>query len=734
MRSSKVLSFKLWPVVFVPSLVSLGLILHFSVLILHFSVEVPFWDEWDIPGHFYERFLDGTVGFRTFLLQHNEGRLVFPKLIFAAIGLTVGWKVRIFMLLSWFCLLLTFVLLLRFLLADNSKLKPFTFLCSALPLGLLLFSPAQSITQLWGSTLCMFMAPLCLVGCLWLQSTQVHYGLKVIWCATLSFISTFSFPVGMLCWFLGFPFFTIWIQGLKKMTHREKTRIAWWTGLYLMLALVTIGFYFWDYQKPAWHPSFGAVLRHPLLGLGFFLTWLGGPFTPGTKVSLPFAVACGIFISLGFLLLPLAVLKRQPRGDNFFVKSLHPWICLGAYGTIAGLATAAGRVPLGLEKALAWRYSTISLWVAIGLAGISCTIWHSLSNRPRDATKITSGIIIGILTCLAALSWYFGVHKMAHVNLKMRQNLLTIRLMDVLPYNPLFDRVHPLPNKVRLRARLFLQHGILDYDPVGDWIKGKIEAPDGDKAGWFQAERTEAESIRVEGWARLPNQGIPPDCVVLVRTNPSGSAEIITGLIMRVKRPDVVKALNNPRLLLSGFDDTLSIEVTEGEQLSMFAVDLDNQKAYRLSEIPSRSLFQSDKGHRRRLPILENGTVDCDSLGTWIRSKVEAPDGGDGGCFKLERIGQEGLRVEGWARLPNKERPPDCVILCRQGTMGKKEIIAGFILKVERPDVVEEKNNPRLRLSGFDEFLRLAVREEEEFSMFALNLRKQEAYRLFEAK
>jgi hypothetical protein len=565
------------PVVFIPAALALG-------LILYFSVEVPWGDEWNLPGRLYQRIVEGTVTYKDFFRLHAETRLAFPRLVFAAIGLTIGWKVRVFMFLSWCSVLLTLVFLLNLLPADDTEQNPFMLLYTGVLLSLLLFSPSQSITQLWGSALCVFIPPLCIAGCLLLQATRAPYGFKVIASAILSIISTFSFASGMMCWLLGCPLIGIWLNELAAMSRREKVRIAVWTALYLGIAVITVSFYFWDYKKPPHHPSFGVVLQDPLLGLAYFAAWLGAPFTFAGKSATVFAISVGVFILFGLSVSLLAVSKQRRVSEPGILASYYPWVSLTAYGIVSGLLTTVGRLGFGLKGALAWRYASISLWVTIGLVGFLCTLWYGRGDKPRNAAAVMFAIIIGAVSILAALSWVFGISRMQEVNDKMLQSRLSVRLIDVAPSNPLLTRVHSVPEWVRRRRRLLLAHGILDDDPMGGWLSGKLKAPDGDKAGWFRINRYNAQRIRATGWAMLPPRGIPPDCVILCRRDENGDLEVISGFLLKVTRPDVAKAQNNPRLLLSGFDYFLDIAVSEDEQFSMFAVDLEGRHAYKLSQ------------------------------------------------------------------------------------------------------------------------------------------------------
>src|SRR5438876_11379636 len=69
-----------------PSAIMLG-------LIAHYGVNVPFWDEWSLVS-FFEKAHDHALTFRDFVVQHNEHRIVFPKLIFLLLYRSSLWTPR----------------------------------------------------------------------------------------------------------------------------------------------------------------------------------------------------------------------------------------------------------------------------------------------------------------------------------------------------------------------------------------------------------------------------------------------------------------------------------------------------------------------------------------------------------------------------------------------------------------------------------------------------------------
>ena len=288
----------------------------------------------------------------------------------------------------------------------------------------------------------------------------------------------------------------------------------------------------------------------------------------------------------GLLLIALAVLgwKWRQRWDAALASAGYPWIALTLYGLILGLVTTLGRAGFGVEQALSSRYISNSLWVTIGVIGILYTVWAHGQGERRDAPSGSLGLVLGIVLILTALAWFEGYGEMQAAGRRSRLNLLTLRLIDLAPHNPLFDRLHPNPRRVSRRARFLIDHQVLEVDTVGHWVQDKVSAPDGG-GGFFKVVKQEEQEIQVSGWASLPGEGVPADWVLLSRASKQHKAQVVAGLMLTRKRPDVVRELENPRLLISGFREILRYEVAESDEFRMFAVDERNQRLYQLSEL-----------------------------------------------------------------------------------------------------------------------------------------------------
>ncbi len=590
---SRALSLKHILVILVPAFLALG-------LILQFAVDVPKEDEWKTPGAIYQHLIDDSLTIKDFFIQHTESRDTFPRLIFLAVGLMFGWQVTILMVLSWLCVVATLLVLLT-MLPPSLTQRPARFLPIGLLLGALLFSPAQWENQLWGIQLIFFLPPLCVALCLWVQSTRISYRYKVLVCAGLSLIATFSYANGMVCWLLGNPFLRTWFTEWPEAFLRERSKVLRWTAMYIILAVVTIGFYFWGFT---WSPNaYVLALQDPGLWLQFFASLVGAPFSQHANAQVMTATLVGLGIIL-VACLSLGIFIRQwiRSRDAVFVTSCYPWMCLFGYGLISILAVTSGRSKVGLEASLVSAYATVSLWFTIGLVGVMCVLWNIRSMKTHAVTNLIFSLPLGMLGLLTILAWVAGIDQMKLEHFKAQQRLLNLRLLPLTPSNPFFERHRSflLPELILHRFVLTSGHDLLPVEPMGTWIAERMENPDPGVAGSFiikapkdqdiaftpeeliRGLTIQDKAVQIEGWAMLPPQGVPPDFVILGKLDDSGTMQVITGFIPKVERSDIVGAFNNPNLRLSGFSDTVDATFLEFQGLMMFAVDLKNRKVYQL--------------------------------------------------------------------------------------------------------------------------------------------------------
>src|SRR5436305_1563087 len=174
----------LFALCFLPALVA------FHVMWTHW-VAVPFCDEWDTPGKQLASYYRGTLTFAELFSQHNEHRLLFPRLVWLPIAILTGaWDVRHEMMLT-FCFVsaasVSLYRLLRFSdLPIGARILAFGLM------NLLLFSPRQYESFLTGAQGQMFVPTFSLLFALLINLLRIPLRTKTILNAALALIGTYS--------------------------------------------------------------------------------------------------------------------------------------------------------------------------------------------------------------------------------------------------------------------------------------------------------------------------------------------------------------------------------------------------------------------------------------------------------------------------------------------------------------------------------------------------------------
>ncbi len=563
-----------------------------AVLIVQSWVNVPVWDDWDMPGLlFREYFVEGRFSWRQLFAQHNESRMVVPKLLMWVSALFTGWDTRVPMALSWACAVLIFIQLV-WLLRKTVRAAAASRWCFAAALSAVLFSTNQWENWLMSVQLVVFLPPLCLTSCLVVQRGALSYRTKVILCALLSLISTFSNSNGMLCWILGAPL--PWLshpEADRKLTKSAapKTASLKWMAIYVFSLIATAVVYFWDYTPPAGHPSLSFALEHPLAVAQYFIVWLGNPFCRGTNLDpLQAAFALGLLViaALAFLLF-LAWQRRQWLLSGPGWIQLHPWTMLTLYGLVSGLVAAFGRVGFGIEQAISVRYIGFSSYVYLGLIGLTACLGSPAEDAPppRRRRGLAWTAATALFLAIFIPNWLDGRSAFKWRRGETEEMKLAIRLLPLIPMNPALSRVYPNPDHLRQIAFPLIERNVLRPGVIGPWPLQKIQQPDGDDLGWFTAKRGPA-GFEISGWSIVSDRTFSPTCVLVATVNAAEVQQFATAA--RLSSP--VRASGAGYLRVSGFAlDLPFAALPQTTGIKLYSADLKRQRLFRLIERVSES-------------------------------------------------------------------------------------------------------------------------------------------------
>lgn len=337
-----------------------------------FSVDVPYLDQWELVP-LLQKAHTGNLSIHDLWAQHNEHRILFPRIIMLAMAIPTHWNIYAELMTN---LLLGILIFLVMAVQARHTLR--TRHCQGLgwlaAAALLLFSLIQWQNWFLGWQLQVFLSLLTASASLLLLAPAPANGFRWSAAVLMAVIATYSFANGMLVWPIGFLLFLLHIQrpqSSQTRSHLIISLIGW-----SFAGALTAASYLYHYQTPAYHGSPWAAFTDPLGFLAYMAVYLGQPLAGW---SLSAACAAGIAAPLIWAG-TIAWLWRRDRQNG---PHLLPYLALGLYSVSSAALTAFARSGAeGIAQALSSRYATLAnpLWFSIII--LTCLAAHHLCT-PR---------------------------------------------------------------------------------------------------------------------------------------------------------------------------------------------------------------------------------------------------------------------------------------------------------------------------------------------------------------
>ena len=347
-------------------------------VVLGYGVNVPFWDQWELV-ELLSRLDDGGVGWADLYRQHNEHRMVFPKILMLALSSVTRWNVVAEMLVGVALASGSFCLLLSLARPALQMTDPVSRFWAVLAMSAILFSLAQWENWLWGWQIQWHLGVFAALLSIWLAARSLRHPkpfLPVIGAAASATLCQFSIASGVIVWLC---------SGLVLAAHpRRRAILSAWT----MPAIIASAVFLVGYERAADAPQIVPVLQAPFAYLLYIGNYLSGPLLRHWTA--------GIAIAAVFAALAFAATMRRPRDLEFVL----PWMAVGTFAIGNAILTAIGRVGLGPQQGLAARYVTISLLLSIAIIPLGLAALkegHRLSPAKRLAA-IGGAALLSILT------------------------------------------------------------------------------------------------------------------------------------------------------------------------------------------------------------------------------------------------------------------------------------------------------------------------------------------------
>ena len=308
------------------------------------------WDEWDSID-FFDRLRQGTVTFHDFIRQHNEHRILFPRLVFA-LDLALSEARNTINLASILVCQALHVLLFHRLISIGAQDRLLKWTLTSF-VTLMLFSIVQKENFVWAFQI-QFVGVFLFftLAASMLSAAQAPSAGGTRW---PSIAAGFFFGAGaalvmsngvaaLLC--IAFVF------AAARLFNRLTAAIA-------LCGLVLLVCYAATFTPNPGHTPLGFAAQHPLIFIQYVSTYLGCVFAPlGLKV----AFGAGLLGVTGTAVALLALFTGRLERNRTNLTLVAILVFVG----LTAALTAIGRSSFGLEQAASSRYATPSavFWAA----------------------------------------------------------------------------------------------------------------------------------------------------------------------------------------------------------------------------------------------------------------------------------------------------------------------------------------------------------------------------------
>jgi hypothetical protein len=541
-------------------------------------VAVPFWDEWDTPGAQLAAYYRGTLHFAQLFSQHNEHRLFFPRLVWLPMAILAGWDVRHEMLLT-FCFICAGSIGLYKLLAFSQEPPTGRAFVFGL-MNLLLFSPRQYETLLVGAQGQTFVPTFALVFALLMNLSRSSLPRKTIANALLALVATYSFGNGMLVWLLAFPIETR--SGDHLPVPRPGARI-YWRATYLIIAAMSVASYFISYRHPPLSPPVVSPIIEWSAFVRFVLVWTGSLF----NVSAP--AICGAVILLLFAGLTTTAVRQMRRTGRW--QPFYPWLVLAGYTIISAGMAAAARLGFASSMAGDSRYTAFSAFFYIALLGLGFSVYAQTKTDGPSTTRFVFRAA-GVATLLLVLAFWLVTFKIERKLLRRdhetrKHTQLVVRWSEAIPQNPEMAFSSPYPaqetiDTIRtIAASDALRPRLVSHD-LANAVRERPDAINASAGALEEATLDGSGHLFCKGWAKVPDQDRPADCVVIGFDAADGRWQPFCVTETGEKRKDVAQPAGVAALERAGFSRTVDAKSLpqSGATIRAWAIDLQNQRAF----------------------------------------------------------------------------------------------------------------------------------------------------------
>jgi hypothetical protein len=390
--------------------VAIFLVLLLLVLTVFWGIDFPYMDQWEAVS-LMEKLFTHTLSFKDFTAQHNEHRILFPKLIMVLGAWLTDWNI----VLELFINILLGISLFLVISKPIKELfqQPIPHQLGLISIiSLLIFSLSQYENWRWGWQIQIFLNVLMVaLGIYWLAKSAVS-NWYFIGAIIAGVVATYSFANGLLFWGVGFV--VLWNLSLKNL--QKQVYLVVWGILTITLAWSYIG----GYHRPEEHPTPVLSFDYLFNYIAFVLAYLGNPlFESDANASFIFGIVGVLIYGYGWYRVYTQAIFDKTKYAVFFYWSLYTLMSAGL--------TALGRTGLGLPSASASRYVTICNFFWINNFILLFTLLHDSFGHTVRQKGYLKGLIwiLGLVVLASHIVGGTMMYKYHNDMTEVRSQLLS---------------------------------------------------------------------------------------------------------------------------------------------------------------------------------------------------------------------------------------------------------------------------------------------------------------------
>ena len=549
-------------------------------LVWRYGVNLPVWDEWNVPGVAIVQSVTEQITWQDWIHQHNESRKLFPRLLFVSLARLTNWNIKYEMLVSFLlaCSISFNVYHLSKITLNCSPRKRSVYLLLA---NLLIFSPMQWDNWLWGLQAITFVPIASITASVAIIFSRNSLFIKFVSSGILATIATFSFANGLLSWIVIFPALIWFGQGKKQTTQI----VAGW----LLLFVLNLTVYFHGYVKAETTPSFLEVFVNPFRTIAYFVSFIGSPLGLETlQINL-------FFGSIVIIMLCFCCYYFWRNQQNYqLLNRTFPWLLICSYTVGSGILTTVGRVGYGVEQSLESRYITFSTYGMLSLIYLLGIILAELKRKGSKSfleklIKQNASVLSIVFIIIYFANFGIGTNKIIAINkerLYAKACLAFVYQID--NSDCIKNQIYPKSDELLKIAEQidnigYLQPPLVKSNSIENISKENLL---GLVYGAFDGlDRHQNGNYLASGWSVLPQNNLPAHAVILAYQTVDNVPRAFALVQPNKKRQDVVEVSGKRQYLKSGWSKSFSSDLIPQDAVSLSAWSYDSNigRAYKLT-------------------------------------------------------------------------------------------------------------------------------------------------------